>query len=55
MVQVGDGSVAGAGFVTVIAADLSRGAQLVKSDAGMLILPGNNSYSSGTAIHGRVL
>ena len=55
VVRVGDGTVAGAGFVTTIAAGLIGAAQLVKTDAGTLVLTGSNSYTGGTLISGGVL
>lgn len=55
VVRVGDGTVAGAGFVTTIAAGLTGAAQLVKSDLGTLVLTGGNSYTGGTLISGGVL
>lgn len=54
-IRVGDGSTAGAEFTATIAAELAGTAQLVKTDAGTLILAGNNSYTGGTVIEGGVL
>jgi len=51
-IRVGDGSVAGAGFTATINAALSGDAQLVKTDAGTLILGGVNSHTGGTRING---
>ncbi|WP_160746776.1 autotransporter-associated beta strand repeat-containing protein [Croceibacterium soli] len=55
MVRVGDGSAAGAGFTATIDAALSGDTQLVKTDAGTLVLGGTNSYTGGTAINGGTL
>ena len=55
VIRVGDGSAAGAGFVATINAALSGSAQLVKTDAGTLVLAGTNSYTGGTAINGGTL
>ncbi|WP_443969467.1 autotransporter-associated beta strand repeat-containing protein [Sphingobium sp. CR28] len=55
VVRVGDGTATGAGFVTTIAAGLTGAAQLVKTDAGTLVLTGSNSYTGGTLISGGVL
>ncbi|MGK6353839.1 autotransporter-associated beta strand repeat-containing protein [Sphingomonas sp. DT-207] len=51
-IRVGDGSTAGAGFTATVNAVLSGDTQLVKADAGTLILGGTNSYTGGTAING---
>ncbi|HEY0597011.1 autotransporter outer membrane beta-barrel domain-containing protein [Sphingopyxis sp.] len=55
IVQVGDGSAAGAGFAATIASELAGTAGLVKTDAGTLVLTGANSYTGGTAIDGGTL
>ncbi|WP_033074182.1 autotransporter-associated beta strand repeat-containing protein [Sphingopyxis sp. MWB1] len=55
VVRVGDGTAAGAGYTTTIASAIMGGSQLVKTDAGTLILVGSNSYSGGTAINGGTL
>ena len=52
IVQVGDGSVAGAGYTTTIDAQIAGTAELLKTDAGTLVLTGANSYSGGTLING---
>ncbi|QCB56106.1 autotransporter outer membrane beta-barrel domain-containing protein [Sphingopyxis sp. PAMC25046] len=52
IVQVGDGSVAGAGYTTTIDAAIAGTAQLLKTDAGTLVLTGANSYGGGTLING---
>jgi fibronectin-binding autotransporter adhesin len=54
-VQVGDSSVAGAGYTATIEAELTGAAGLVKTDAGTLVLSGANSYTGGTAINGGTL
>ena len=51
-IRVGDGSTAGAGFTATINAALSGDTQLVKTDAGTLILGGTNGYTGGTLING---
>lgn len=55
IIQVGDSSAAGAGYTATIDAALVGAAQLVKTDAGTLVLGGVNSYAGGTAISGGVL
>lgn len=55
IIQVGDSSTAGADYIATIAADLTGAAQLVKTDAGTLILSGTNAYTGGTAINGGTL
>ncbi len=52
IVQVGDGSVAGAGYTATIDAQIAGTAELLKTDAGTLVLTGANSYSGGTLING---
>jgi len=52
VIRVGDGSVGGAGFGAVIDAALGGAAELVKTDAGTLVLGGTNSYTGGTLIQG---
>ncbi|HET6526816.1 autotransporter outer membrane beta-barrel domain-containing protein [Sphingopyxis sp.] len=54
-VQVGDGSAASTAYTAIIASELTGSAQLVKTDAGRLILTGSNSYTGGTAIDGGTL
>ncbi|MBZ9823215.1 autotransporter-associated beta strand repeat-containing protein [Mesorhizobium sp. CA4] len=54
-IRVGDGSSAGAGYTATIASALTGNAQLVKTDAGTLVLTGTNSYTGGTAINGGTL
>jgi len=54
-IRVGDGTTAGAGITATIASELAGTTQLIKSDAGTLILTGANSYSGGTAINGGTL
>jgi len=50
VIRVGDGT--GAGYTATIDANLVGSAQLVKTDAGKLVLNGFNTYSGGTAING---
>ncbi|MBR2173181.1 autotransporter-associated beta strand repeat-containing protein [Sphingopyxis sp.] len=54
-IRVGDGSTVGAGFTATINSVLGGAAQLVKSDAGTLVLGGTNSYAGGTLITGGTL
>ena len=54
-IRVGDGTSSGSAFVASISAELTGTAQLVKTDAGTLILAGANSYTGGTAIEGGTL
>ncbi|WP_181175673.1 autotransporter-associated beta strand repeat-containing protein [Mesorhizobium sp. B2-3-4] len=54
-IRVGDGTAAGAGYTATIAANLGGNSQLVKTDAGTLVLSGTNSYQGGTAINGGTL
>ena len=51
-IRVGDGSTAGVGYTATISAALSGASELVKTDAGTLILSGTNSYAGGTRIAG---
>lgn len=51
-IRVGDGSTAGAGYTATINAALSGTSELVKTDAGTLVLSGTNSYAGGTRITG---
>ncbi|MGN7726536.1 autotransporter-associated beta strand repeat-containing protein [Luteimonas sp. 22616] len=55
IIRVGDGTVQGGDYVTTISAELAGSAQLVKSDAGTLVLSGANSYTGGTLIDGGTL
>lgn len=55
IVQVGDSSAASAAYTAVIESELTGSAGLVKTDAGRLILTGDNSYTGGTAINGGTL
>ena len=55
IVRVGDGGASGADFVATIDAVLGGSAELVKTDAGRLILNGANAYTGGTMIGGGVL
>ena len=52
VVRVGDGTAGGAAYTATIASELTGTTQLVKTDAGTLVLAGANSYTGGTAIHG---
>ncbi|MBJ7499628.1 MAG: autotransporter-associated beta strand repeat-containing protein [Sphingopyxis sp.] len=52
IVQVGDSSVAGTGYTATIDAGIAGAAELLKTDAGTLVLAGANSYSGGTRING---
>ncbi|KQZ73892.1 hypothetical protein ASE06_16385 [Sphingopyxis sp. Root214] len=55
IVQVGDSSAAGAGYIATIGAELAGSARLVKTDLGTLVLTNTNSYTGGTAINGGTL
>ncbi|MGW6778656.1 autotransporter outer membrane beta-barrel domain-containing protein [Brucella pseudogrignonensis] len=55
VVRVGDGTPAGAGMTATIRSTIIGDGQLVKSDAGILVLSGNNSYTGGTSINGGTL
>jgi T5SS/PEP-CTERM-associated repeat protein/autotransporter-associated beta strand protein len=50
IIRVGSGSTADAGMVGTIAASLTGASKLVKTDAGMLTLTGDNTYTGGTDI-----
>ncbi|WFU13314.1 autotransporter outer membrane beta-barrel domain-containing protein (plasmid) [Rhizobium sp. CB3090] len=54
-IRVGDGTSAGAAITSTIASELAGTSQLVKTDAGTLVLAGNNSYTGGTTIDGGTL
>ncbi|HWK69173.1 MAG TPA: autotransporter-associated beta strand repeat-containing protein [Rhizobiaceae bacterium] len=54
-IRVGDGTSAGAAMTATIAAELAGSAQLVKTEAGTLVLTGSNGYAGGTAINGGTL
>lgn len=53
IIRVGDGS--GAEYSATIEAELIGATQLVKEDAGALVLTGDNRYSGGTVIQGGTL
>ncbi|MCW2475810.1 autotransporter-associated beta strand repeat-containing protein [Candidatus Symbiopectobacterium sp. NZEC151] len=55
IIEVGDHTSTGAGYVATIDALLQGATTLVKSDLGTLILNGLNTYSGGTAIEGGTL
>src|SRR3546814_20555504 len=55
IIQVGDSSVAGAGFTATIGAELAGTTQLVKTDAGTLVLTGATTYTDVPAINGCTL
>jgi fibronectin-binding autotransporter adhesin len=55
LVQVGDGSAAGAGYTATIENELAGSAGLVKTDLGTLVLTGANSYAAGTTVNGGTL
>lgn len=49
-IRVGDGTLAGAGMTATINSVLAGNTQLVKTDAGTLVLTGANTYTGGTLI-----
>jgi fibronectin-binding autotransporter adhesin len=51
-IRVGDGSAAGASYGATINSALTGNTQLVKTDAGTLVLGGANTYTGGTLING---
>ncbi|MBB6428147.1 autotransporter outer membrane beta-barrel domain-containing protein, partial [Sphingopyxis sp. JAI128] len=55
LIRVGDGTAEGAGYTATIASTITGGSQLVKTDAGTLVLTGTNSYSGGTTVTGGTL
>ncbi len=55
IIRVGDGSTAGAGYTANIASALTGDAQIVKTDAGTLVLSGTNTYTGGTRINGGIM
>lgn len=54
-IRVGDGTATGAGYKATIASVLTGDTQLIKADAGTLILSGANSYTGGTEVAGGTL
>ncbi|ESZ41369.1 autotransporter [Mesorhizobium sp. L2C066B000] len=55
IIRVGDGSLAGAGYIATIASVLTGASSLTKTDAGTLVLEGANTYTGGTTVSGGVL
>ena len=55
VIRVGDGTAAGAGYTAALASAITGTTQLVKTDAGALVLTGTNSYTGGTAVNGGTL
>ncbi|ARS26810.1 autotransporter-associated beta strand repeat-containing protein [Sphingomonas sp. KC8] len=55
VIRVGDGTAAGSGITATIASELTGAAELVKTDAGTLVLTADNSHAGGTAINGGTL
>ena len=55
IIRVGDGSVAGASYIATINSVLTGSPTLVKTDAGTLVLGGDNTYLGGTTIEGGTL
>jgi len=54
-IRVGDGTAAGANFKATINNELTGFVSLDKTDAGTLVLGGNNTYTGGTTISGGTL
>ena len=54
-IRVGDGSAEGMDFTTIFNSDITGSGGIRKTDAGTLILNGDNSYTGGTAISGGYL
>ena len=54
-IRVGDGTSTGAAFTATISAPIAGDTQLVKADAGTLILSGTNAYTGGTMVKGGTL
>ncbi|MCL2761360.1 MAG: autotransporter outer membrane beta-barrel domain-containing protein, partial [Desulfuromonadales bacterium] len=55
VIQVGDGTAAGAGYTTTIEAPLIGTGGINKTDLGTLVLTGSNTYTGGTIISGGTL
>jgi len=55
IIRVGDGSTAGAAYVATINSVFTGSSGLVKTDAGTLVLGGDNTYTGGTSINGGTL
>lgn len=55
IIRVGDGTVAGAGYMTIIDAALNGTGGLEKTDLGTLVLNGANGYTGSTTISGGTL
>ena len=49
-VRVGNGTLAGGSFTTLIGSELTGAGQLAQTDLGTLILTGENTYTGGTSI-----
>ncbi|MDF4002978.1 autotransporter outer membrane beta-barrel domain-containing protein [Luteibacter sp. PPL552] len=54
-VRVGDGSASSAGYVATLGSVLTGNQGLTKTDAGTLVLGGDNLYTGGTTIQGGTL
>jgi fibronectin-binding autotransporter adhesin len=50
IIRVGDGTLAGAGYIATIASNLTGSSELVKEDLGTLVLSGANTYTGGTLV-----
>jgi fibronectin-binding autotransporter adhesin len=55
VIRVGDGSSDGAKYTATINSTLAGTGSIDKTDAGLLILNGSNTYSGGTQVHGGTL
>ncbi|MFN4298016.1 MAG: autotransporter-associated beta strand repeat-containing protein [Brevundimonas sp.] len=55
IIRVGDGTAAGAAMTATIASSLTGEGALVKTDLGVLVLTGTNSYAGGTFVRSGTL
>lgn len=55
ILRVGDGTSAGAAYTATIASELTGAGGVEKTDAGTLVLTGDNTYTGGTVVSGGTL